>query len=212
MMNPYRKESKTGMIVKRVILVTFVLAVIEVMILFVIHKRNTPETALNKPNENTGQLPTEKKDTFKGLAKNMVQSTLPQVIKKDIVVKKDTTAATKPVSKTSSSVNQELQAVNAVSDENKRKDAKVVKPVDSNKMFQILNEVRLEKLQANNPTKCISIQIINNSNAENGFMIANYLRNNGYVISGREVVAGSQKGIQVDATGTCIKLSVGDLE
>jgi hypothetical protein len=69
----------------------------------------------------------------------------------------------------------------------------------------------MERLKANNTAKCISIQIVNSTNAENGSMIATYLRKNGYIISGREVVQGSQKGIHINAEGPCLTLAIGSL-
>jgi hypothetical protein len=79
------------------------------------------------------------------------------------------------------------------------------------KMAEILNEVKLAQQNSNTTTKCVSVKIVNSSNAENGFKIANYLRKNGYIISGREVIGGSQKGIQITTAGPCLKLTIGTM-
>jgi hypothetical protein len=78
-------------------------------------------------------------------------------------------------------------------------------------MTQLLGDINAKKLKANNPTKCIQIRKTKASNIDNGFEIATFLKQHGFVISGREVVSTNTKGILIDATASCIKLTIGSL-
>jgi hypothetical protein len=205
-MNRNKTPGRTAMIFKKALIITAILAFVEVVILVVLHFKKT-----DKPVVKTQEKPKEiarqpAKDTSK-----VVVSHLPEPIPvKELVAQKDTTEIIKPLAKKTQPVVQKLKD-SAVVKVTKPKESKSVKPVSEERMFEILNEVRMVKMQANNPAKCVSIRIVSSTNAENGSRIANYLRKNGYVISGREVVAGTQKGIQVDASGPCIKLAIGAL-
>lgn len=208
-MNRNKRPGKTYTIIKRAILITAILACIEVIILVVIHFRNK-----NKPVANT-------RKNVQEVAKVVRDSLKPTVVNESKVIAENKQKPADTMKKTNEPIKPvaekpEIPVQKDVEDTPdiqaiKPKEVKVVRTVSNEKMFQILNEVRLKKMVANNPSKCVSIQIINSDNAENGSRIATYFRNNGYVISGREVISGSQKGIQIDATGSCISLAIGSL-
>jgi hypothetical protein len=60
-------------------------------------------------------------------------------------------------------------------------------------------------------TKCIQIRKSKNSNVKNAFEIGNYLKTKGFIISGRELTSKNNKGVLVDASGACIKLTIGEM-
>ncbi|MCW3109438.1 MAG: hypothetical protein JWQ09_3944 [Segetibacter sp.] len=216
-MNRNKRPGRTYKILKKAILITALLAFIEIIILVVIHFKNANK-AVVKTQVKPKEMPKVAVSDTPKVAAVIPSEVMSKNEQKDTVAKKDTTEIIKPpaevikppVEKAPPKPKKPVKDTSVIP-ATMPKEVKIAKNVSSEEMFQILNDIRLEKSQANNPAKCISIQIIDNSNAENGFRIANYLRKNGYVISGREVIQGSQKGIQINATGPCIKLTVGDL-
>lgn len=78
-------------------------------------------------------------------------------------------------------------------------------------MVQLLNDINAKRASLNNQTKCIQIRKTQASNIDNGFEIATFLKQNGFIISGREVVSSNNTGISIDASESCIKLTIGTL-
>ncbi len=78
-------------------------------------------------------------------------------------------------------------------------------------MAQYLNEINNQKRSLNSATKCVQIRKTMQSNVKNAFAMAAYLKTKGFVISGRETISGTQKGILIDATGSCVKVTIGNL-
>lgn len=78
-------------------------------------------------------------------------------------------------------------------------------------MEKILAEINLGKTKFNNSAKCVQIRKTSTSNIENGFAIAEFLQNKGFVISGRAIIQGNIQGLHVDASENCIKLIIGSL-
>lgn len=217
-MNRNKKPGRTFTILKKVLSITAILAFIEIIILVVIHFKNTNRVVVNieeKPKEIPKEIPKQIPAEALIDTGKVVAVDLPKAIAEnnhpDSTAEKDTVEIRKPVAIQPVTAKKNVLKDTAVIHEAKPKEIETVTQVSEEKMVQILNELRMEKMQANNPAKCVTIQIVNNSNAENGYKIANYLRQNGYVISGREVVRGTQKGIQIDAAGPCIKLAIGSL-
>ncbi|MDB5249864.1 MAG: hypothetical protein JWQ40_4258 [Segetibacter sp.] len=87
----------------------------------------------------------------------------------------------------------------------------VLKQLSQQKMAEILNKIQSEKNKNKNASNCIQIQKTNTSNVENAFAIAKFLNSNGFIISGRLTVPGSQEGFHIEAVGSCIKLTIGSL-
>lgn len=110
------------------------------------------------------------------------------------------------------SVSKSIPSKQPIEKKGARRDTiQLLRQISLQEMEEVFNDIRLKKIKANNTTNCIHLQMANNSNVENMVEITNYLRNNGYVIAGREVIAGEHKGIQIDATGTCIYLVIGKI-
>jgi len=86
----------------------------------------------------------------------------------------------------------------------------VVKELSEEEMTNILNKINAEKTRLNNKTNCIQIRKTN-TGVENGLKIANFLKAHGFVISGREVIQSTVKGVHIDASSACIKLTIGNL-
>lgn len=87
----------------------------------------------------------------------------------------------------------------------------IERQLSGEEMTQLLMDINAAKAKLNNQTKCIQIRKTQTSNIDNGFEIATFLKQKGYVISGREVVNASIKGILIDAGASCIKLTIGNL-
>lgn len=77
-------------------------------------------------------------------------------------------------------------------------------------MDDILNSIMNEKAKRNAKTNCIQIFKTSISNVA-GFNIADFLQGKGFIIAGRRILPGQQKGIKVDASGSCISLIIGSL-
>jgi hypothetical protein len=206
-MNRNKKPAKTYTILKKVLLVTAILAFIEVVILVVIHFKNgSKETskAGDKTDEITNQVA---KDTFsvsnKKLGKVVAESKPSQTgAKKDNIDKRKMNAENiQSAAKGSDSDSSDLSFGTT----------KKVEEVSEEKMVEILNEIRHEKTDDSNVARCVTIKIVNRSNARNGNKIARFLMKNGLIISGREVVKGTQNGIKIISTGPCVQLSIGAL-
>lgn len=217
-MNRNKRPGRTYKILKKAILITAVLAIIEIIILVVIHFTKANKAVVKteeKPKEMPREMPKEEAKVAATDTPKMAVVKPPEVIaknkQKDSVPKKDTIQIIRPAVEKRKPKAVKPVKDTAAAEAESLSEIKVARKVSSDDMFRILNDIRMEKLQANNPAKCISIQIINSSNAENGSTIANYLRKNGYVISGREVISGNQDGVRINAEGPCIKLSIGNL-
>jgi hypothetical protein len=72
-------------------------------------------------------------------------------------------------------------------------ETKKIKSFNVDQMNSLLNQVKLEKERLNNDSKSIKIIKTNESNISNVFELAQFFKENGYVIAGREI-----RGDQVD--------------
>ena len=223
-MNRNKKPGRTAKIVRRALVITAILAFIEIIILVVIHYKDTGNALVktkDKPAEFelTKQQDIQQKKTTigQGVKSNtssvVLQPTkvLPENRSLASTTKKDTNYLKQNVAEQMITGSEKHLQDTAILPGSHRREIETVKKISDSEMFQILNDVRIEKMQANNWTKCVTIKIVNNSNAKNGSKIANYLRKNGYSISGREVINGTLRGIQINATGACIQLTIGTL-
>ncbi len=79
------------------------------------------------------------------------------------------------------------------------------------KMEQIVDEVGAKKTSLHSTANCVTIRKTSGSNVENVFEIATVLRLRGFVISGRQTVKDDVDGVEIDAGGNCITLTIGKL-
>lgn len=79
------------------------------------------------------------------------------------------------------------------------------------RMAEILADINTAKQKVGSGSNCVQILKSTKSNITNAFALAEYLRNSGYVISGREKIDNKISGIRIDATFKCIKVIVGTL-
>jgi predicted RecB family endonuclease len=207
-MNRNKKPARTYTVLQKMLLVIAVLVLVGVVILVVIHFKDwSKETVKTEEKRvDTGALketPTVAGDNFEKSPERIKQAE-PVAKKKSGTTKRTTQEITIPAIQ---------KSVEDLSDAGvtPTKKVKEVKEVSNEKMLEILNELKMEKAYAPNSAKCVSIRIVSSSNAENGYKIAKFLRANGYVISGREVVKGNQDGIKITTVGPCIKLAIGTL-
>ena len=217
-MNRNRRPARTYGIFKRALSIFAIVAFIVVIVLAVIHYRKIGK-AVVKTDAPTKQLVGEMKKKDSGFIVSGNQKEPEQIgIKekgkaqqKDTVIEK-VTAEIKNSAPEQTELTAKQVAIDTTSKKPlKPKEIELAKSVSEDKMFEILNQLKLKKLESDNVAKCVSIRIVNTSNAENGNMIAKFLRKNGYIISGREIVQGSQNGITIDAEGTCLRLVIGNL-
>jgi hypothetical protein len=221
-MHRNKRQGRTAVILKNILLVTALLAIIEVVILVVLHNNKAKKATAKiseKPKQRSPQTIAEvKKDTTTNIPATPLQvivTTPPKdTIAKNVaplIAKKDTPQIIKPVVEKLKIAKRKPLKDSAILPVAKPAEIKKASAVSDEQMAEILNDVRTQKNESNKPVNCISIQIIDDSNAENGNKIAGYLRKNGYIISGREVVKGTQKGVKMMSNGPCMKLAIGTL-
>jgi hypothetical protein len=85
------------------------------------------------------------------------------------------------------------------------------KQLSEAEMGDILSRVNAEKARVNSRANCVQVLKTSSGNVENWLEVVNYLKSHGFVISGREVVSGNVKGVHINASGSCIKLTIGVL-
>jgi hypothetical protein len=85
------------------------------------------------------------------------------------------------------------------------------KQLSEAEMGEILSRVNAEKARVNSRANCVQVLKTSSGNVENWLEVVNYLKSHGFVISGREVVSGNVKGVHINASGSCIKLTIGVL-
>lgn len=76
-------------------------------------------------------------------------------------------------------------------------------------MRNILSQIKASQAKANSQSHCVQIQKSAGSNVTNAFKLAEYLQQNGFIISGRETVSAKVEGIKIDVSGACVKVTVG---
>jgi len=73
----------------------------------------------------------------------------------------------------------------------------------------ILHKINTAKQKYNERNNCITIRKTKNSNIDKNFSIVEFLQKEGFSISGRETTSINLEGVSVDASGPCIKLTIG---
>ncbi|MCW3105752.1 MAG: heat shock protein DnaJ domain protein [Segetibacter sp.] len=85
------------------------------------------------------------------------------------------------------------------------------KQLTNAQMIQVLNDIKAEKEKHGNNSNCVQIIKTESSNIQNAFKLANFLRSNGFIISGREKIPASSNGINIDAKYNCIRVTIGTM-
>jgi len=84
------------------------------------------------------------------------------------------------------------------------------KELHNDEMQSILNSLNEEGLKRNSLYKCVKLLKTKTSNISNWDELSVFLRQNGFIIAGREVVNKEVNGIEMDVTGECLLLTVGN--
>ena len=209
------KVFKLSRFIKNAVLVTIILAVVEVVVIyFVMNKKHVKKqvaatTIITEPkiqtapiildtiisalaDTNTHYQPPDTKAT-----PNPTIIDTPKII---VPVKKDTIATqptvTSLVTKTSVDTAKILPEAKLLS---------------AGKMKSIMESIKKQKSKLNISSNCIQIRKTNASNVTNAFKIAEYLKKNGFIIGGRLTVGGNVKGYKVNMNESCIELTIGTM-
>ena len=78
-------------------------------------------------------------------------------------------------------------------------------------MIEILHQIKAEKQKLGSNSNCVQLIKSETSNISNVFMLANFLKGYGFVISGREKISATINGININMAEQCITISVGTL-
>jgi hypothetical protein len=248
-----QKPRSLSKIIKAAVLITAMLAVIEIVIIYFMMSDKKPEkkaVVARKTEEVSKPINTEPvKDTVKlkpaaqipkieqQVQEPVVQqpaarpAVIQQVPKQEVVkatvpkpkVTVDTIKKAAPVKKPEATrkpvehpKKQPVDIVKAVDKKEKpaapeMEVAPKTKQLSEEEMGDILTRVNAEKARANSKANCVQVLKSSSGNVENWVEVVNYLKRHGYVISGREVVPGNVKGLHINASGSCIKLTIGVL-
>jgi hypothetical protein len=208
-----QKNFNIANFLKFVLIVTGILALIEVAVIYFTHssyktKKETPAVAM-QPKTAIAPIQT-KPNGPKVLVEKAVAVEIPALLP-DTPVAKPQVVIAAPVAKP-------LAAPVAIALRDTTKKAVAIKVakkqnklLSEQRMQQILNDVKLEKTKANSFSNCIQIRKTNSSNVTNAFKVADFLRTKGYSISGRMTVNSNQKGITVNPEGSCITITIGSI-
>ncbi|MDB5192841.1 MAG: hypothetical protein JWQ96_2404 [Segetibacter sp.] len=214
-MNKKPQQFNLSRLIKRAILVTLVLALIEVVIIYFIMSNEKKDAGISNVEQKQAQKQQAVIEDPRKRTPNVATAETP--IATIEVPKPVPVEAAAPVIITDS-------VAKVVVPEKKKEEAKKVEvkktpPPSLEKVVEItLGQQEfgdiLDKVNAakgSKDTKCIQIRKSKNSNVKNAFDVGNYLKTKGYVISGREITSTSSTGLSVDAKGACIKLTIGKM-
>lgn len=217
-MGNYQKFSIKKFI-KRAVLITLVLALVEVFIIFFF---------MAGKNENSFDFLTKTK-------KEPQPDNIDRLREVDQVAKK---TATYTVAPKYSSARKDTALINPPNDENTNSQKPLETVISTNRtpinpptdslppklintaqtklltrsnMISIVNRIKAEKKRTNNTYNCVQVKKTATSNVANAFKIAEYLKSKGFTIAGRMIVGGHQNGISVNAGSGCICVTIGSL-
>ena len=205
-MRSNKQQFSWAKLIKRVVVVTLVLALIEVIIIYFIMSDKKEEPVSKQATQIKTEQPAEIKN-------DSIVATLPPAQPTPAITEEAKPIETEtPVTTT--------DTIAKVLPPEKKKEEPVKKPplvekvVEKNlsqqEMTNIVDKVNAAK--GSKDTKCIQIRKSKNSNVKNAFDVGNYLKAKGYIISGREITSSNNNGVVVDASGACIKLTIGKME
>jgi type IV secretory pathway VirB10-like protein len=216
-----KKHFSVSKFLKRAAIVTLILAAIEIpFIYFYFNKNEQPaekaEVVSSQTEPHTEQTlikdlqpPTERiVVTDSQVNVTPIDTVKVQAIVSEPMVKKET-----PVEKKLDTI--KPQAKKEVISEKKLVSEKAVATEKIDLSVEVMNKaverLNAQREKAGHVSKCVKIRQTASSNVNNGFKIAEQLRANGYIISGRETIQGVVKGITVQANKDCMVVTVGSL-
>lgn len=214
-----QRQSRIRNTIRRVLLITGVLACISIAAFIYVKVKNR-EPVVNTPDPKTKNIAESKNDSAKLQPEESV-AVKEKVAETDTVdaakiepsaTAKDSSAKEQIPEKTAEKNNRKItdtaRSVAAAGDTEKQETIKITRQ----QMMDIVQDVLSQKASTNNRSNCVTIRKTSKSNVENVFEIADLLKHNGFVISGRQTITGSIEGTQIDAEGSCIILTIGNLK
>lgn len=212
-----RKETKVfnlSRFIKKAVLVTLILAFIEVVIIYLVMYKKQEK----KPIATTSKISAPKiqtKPTILDTIKPTVADTT-SFLKKDtlLVVKPtivDTPKAMVTTKKDTIALLQSTLKPTLQPTTDTIKILPVAKQLSASKMQAIMNNIRKQKTKLNISSNCVQVRKTSTSNVTNAFKIAEYLKKNGFIIGGRLTVGGNVKGFKVNMNQSCIELTIGTM-
>lgn len=221
--------------IKRALVITLVLALVEVLVIFFISRKNK-NVAVAKTNEkpltkdttkttnesvSTGYNSAQVADSGRSLHQSEAKSEeLGQVSTAS------TAGSLAPKNTTEPAVRNESPAAEQKAEEPVAKSTdtaagtaqkSIIKkpkpPVTLSPQYinKIVNAVKAEKSKHADVSNCVQVRKASGSNVDNAFKIAEYLKSNGFIISGRMTIPSNQKGIRINTSGSCISVTVGSI-
>jgi len=212
-----QNQFSLGKIIKIAAIITGALALIEVIIIVFITPSNHAEarhTQKNvvKPKQEAAQVQ-KPADTPKAaaapVAKRVVEFIAPTPTVKPTPTEKltakkvDSTPLKHPIKSTKTDTTPKAPPV--------KTDKTPERLLSQQSMVQLLNNIKLEKTKANNSSNCVQIRKTSSSNVSNAFEVADFLKKHGYIISGRMTTGSTQKGIAINAVGSCLTVTIGSM-
>lgn len=200
-----RKQFSVGKFLKWAVIVTLVVAAIEIPIIYFFARPTKPATANV---EETIQAPPPEQENTIVTAPPAVEKQVQVQPKQSTSKPKDTTAPPLVIAPIKP----------AQADTKKAVVPRITPPIadpiakvewTETLRQQVLNQLNAHKEALGGNTRCVKIRQTSSSNVNNGFKIAEYLKQNGYFISGRETVSGKVKGALVSNNGGCLVVTIG---
>ncbi|WP_207495696.1 hypothetical protein [Aridibaculum aurantiacum] len=218
-MNSRKNTFSVAKFLKIAAVVTLIIAAIEIPIIyFYFSKKNDTDTA----GIAATTIATAKVDTLQSKfeqQKTVVTEAPAQDIKPQQQVEVSATNA--PVTSAPLPVVAEVKpALQPVKADTAKPASKAEQPVEKpvkkvqlteERMQQVLSQLNAQREKSALAGKCVKIRQTANSNVQDGFKIAGFLKSNGYIISGRETVSKTIKGIAVTAGADCMAVTIGSL-
>jgi hypothetical protein len=209
MLKPVQKINLRKFI-KRAAFITLILASLEVLIFVFLSSNNKSNISTNSEG---------------GISKN--HPTLSSAPEIDKISKRDTSQIIIPAISTLATdslhnidtghtlINTVLADSNKLPNENVKgqQGAQTSLPIhlSNEKMLQLIKRIGAEKKRTHNKLNCVQVRKTSNSNVTNAFKIAELLKARGYIISGRIIIPGNQKGMKITTQSGCIQLTIGKL-
>ena len=206
-------------VVKWVIIITVIMAAIEIPFVYFYFKKEDKKVAVQpKPKEpieeknevivNQPSLETPPTIVAQDLSKQEVEPKKITTVSKDTAVQKPAPFEVKE---------QKIIVPAPVVKKPDTLPSSTLKPVVEKKtltsaqMQDVVDRLNSKRSESGSKMKCVKIRQTASSNVSNGFKIADVLKSNGYIISGRETVSSKVKGILVSGGSDCLLVTVGSL-
>ncbi len=209
-----QKVFKLSRFIKNALLITLLIAVVEVVIIYFVTSKGKEQRKIAstiKPIEPRIQYKPIIVDTNKTILLDTIAVPTPDSQKAINHVVADTPKTIIPAIKDTIP----KQKIAVIKEQKILTDtAKIIpiaKQLSISKMQSIMESIRKQKSKLNISSNCVQIRKTNSSNVTNAFKIAEYLKQNGFIIGGRLTVGGNVKGYTVKVNESCIELTIGSL-